>query len=226
MSQQPTFDALLEDSVLASFAKQVHLANLIGTSSWAFDMDSGVLTFGGSIRWQAQILGTESAANNTWMWAWANQASGIPPALVEHASLLASKGRAWGVKELTDPTRSIDSRFNGHIVAMIAAHVSGAGAYYRGPYDGGAVYLLIADPSFPHAASQPQELLATFPKVISAISFNHRNAFSSYVRQRQWTIQQDGTRLSVLVEGKPAVQVEFDHLGRLAGIEGILAPQD
>ncbi|HEX3771565.1 MAG TPA: hypothetical protein VHV30_11895 [Polyangiaceae bacterium] len=224
MSQHPTFDSLFEDAVLASYAKQAQLATLIGNRRWDFDMDTGVLTFGGEIAWKTQILGTESQSTGTWLWAWANAASNIPPGLVASAKLLAEKGKEWGIPELTERERRRDGRFNGHAVAMIACQLAGGASYYRGPYDGGAIYLLITDASFPRATDDPQALAALFPKAISVMPFHHRNAFLSYVRQQGWTVKQDETRSSVLVEGKPAVALTFDRLGRLTGIEATLRP--
>ena len=61
-----------------SFDKQLLLADLIGDLPWAFDLPSGILSFGDQFAWRAEVLGTESDEAKTWMWAWANHESNIP----------------------------------------------------------------------------------------------------------------------------------------------------
>lgn len=61
-----------------SFGKQLFLAELVGSSDWHFDMPSGLLSFSDKYQWHAQILGTEADDSQTWLWAWANEASSIP----------------------------------------------------------------------------------------------------------------------------------------------------
>lgn len=58
-----------------SFDKQLHLADLIGDSAWRIDLPTGLLHFGDRFRWDVQLLGTESASAQTWLWAWGNEDS-------------------------------------------------------------------------------------------------------------------------------------------------------
>ena len=53
----------------AAFARQLALAEHIGERDWQIDLTEGVATFGDDLRYQVQLLGTESHLDNTWLWA-------------------------------------------------------------------------------------------------------------------------------------------------------------
>lgn len=128
----------------ASFDKQLHLADLISDLPWHFDMATGTLSFGDRYRWHAQVLGTESYENNTWLWAWANEASNIADVLLEAAHTMLELGEEQGIPELLQPQFPLEQA-DGHLLSLIASCVCHANTYFRGAYDGGAVFLLIDD---------------------------------------------------------------------------------
>jgi hypothetical protein len=123
----------------ASFDKQLYLANLIGEADWHLDMAAGLLSFGDRHRWHVQLLGTEANESQTWLWAWANEASGIPTQLLGSALTLRMLGEAQGIPELAEAEVPLNE-VNGHVLAMIGSGVCRADAYYRCPYEGGAAF--------------------------------------------------------------------------------------
>jgi hypothetical protein len=125
--------------VAASFDKQLHLADFVGVLDWHFDVATGLLSFGEAYHWQAQILGTETHDNQTWLWAWANQASNIPPQLLGAALAMRLLGEHHHTPELTEAQLSLGG-VNGHFLALLASGICRANAYYRAPYDGGAAF--------------------------------------------------------------------------------------
>ena len=127
--------------------KQLYLAKLFGAADWRFDLSSGLLTLG-EYRWHVQLLGTEADEGQTWLWAWANEQSGIPTALLGSALTLRMLGEAQNIPELAE-AEVLLGEVNGHVLAIIASGVCRADAYYRCPYEGGAAYLLIRDENFP-----------------------------------------------------------------------------
>jgi len=93
----PEFESLYHRHILASYEKQLHLADQIGTRSWSFSMDDGCLTFEeegevprthAPIAFAAQLLGTVANDGSTWLWSWANEVSQIPAALTQDARRL------------------------------------------------------------------------------------------------------------------------------------------
>jgi hypothetical protein len=76
------FDDLFAQHVATAMARQVALADLIGERNWSVDLSAGHATFGDDLRFAIQLLGTESQGDGTWLWAWANAESNLPPALL------------------------------------------------------------------------------------------------------------------------------------------------
>lgn len=173
----------LSRHISVSICKQLYLSELIGSSAWHFDLSLGLLAFGDIHHWQVQVLGTESAVTQTWLWSWANTASSIPSSLLGSAITMQLHGESQGIPELTEPELSLD-RIDGHTIAMIASGICRANAYYRSPYDGGALYDLIMDESFPKDPTPPLARLATVfvtvrPTTPAAQSLQARIRFSS-----------------------------------------------
>ena len=149
------FQRLLTEYVVKSFSMQLHLIELVGHKGWKLSVPTGTLSFGLGVHWNAQILGTESNETNTWLWAWANTASNLPPALIQASLQMKRLGEEQNIPELTQPQIPLTVEINGHVLSMIASGVCGADAYYRGPYDGGAAFLLIKDEKFPRNQEPP-----------------------------------------------------------------------
>ena len=88
----------LEDHVFRVLENQFRLYQFLGTHEWSFDMEAGRFTFVNSetkevlARCPVQILGTESKESNTWLWAWANEASQIPDPLLAGSRMVKSEG--------------------------------------------------------------------------------------------------------------------------------------
>lgn len=210
--------------VAASFDKQLQLADLIGKRDWSFNKEAGLLSFGEPFQWHVQILGTESEQANTWLWAWANKASNIPPQLLEAGLAMKELGEEHRIAELTTPELRLGS-VNGHILSLIASGVCNANGYYRGPYPGGAAFFLIEDESFPKRdVSPPARTVSVFPQLISALEIpNHKLAFLGYVEHYGLAAEEEGNKVVVKENGKPVLTASFDAQNRLTTLKGTLA---
>ena len=120
-------------------------------------MQAGLLKFE-TFQTPVQVLGTVSEYSHTWLWSWANSESNIPDGLLTAALQLQEKGRALELSELVEPEFDVDPFHKGHALAMAATGVLGAAAYYRGPYEGGAVFLLIPSLQMPEPNMATQTL--------------------------------------------------------------------
>lgn len=169
--------ALVFGHRFASFDKQLHLANLVGEQGWHLDLSTGLLSFGNGYIWHVQILGTESDQDRTWLWAWANEGSNIPPSHLQAALRMKALGEEQQIPELTTPILQLGD-IDGHRLAMIASGVCQANAYYRCPYESGSAFVLIQDERLPKPPEPPLARIAlVFPQGISAIEIpDHRLA--------------------------------------------------
>jgi hypothetical protein len=160
---------LFHRHVAFSFDKQLQLAELVGQLNWSFNKPTGLLSFGDRYKWHVQILGTEAYGRNTWLWAWANQASNIPAKQLEASMTMKALGEEQAITEFTTPELPL-GEINGHMLCLIASGVCKANAYYRGPYTGGAAFFLIQDDGFPKRKVVPlARIVSVFPQVISAL---------------------------------------------------------
>ncbi|CAK9053921.1 Uncharacterized protein SCF082_LOCUS29335 [Durusdinium trenchii] len=211
--------------VLSSFVKQLRLADVVRDESWQFDKASGTLRFGDSIEYRVQVLGPESHGSDTWLWAWANEASKIPPGHLVAANRLRTFGHEQGIDELTTAMVSLDI-LDGHTAGMIASGVAVGNAYFRCPYEGGAMFVLITDP----LTDSPVEadVIRTTRAIAEAFSnfeiSNQRQVMLAYLRQRGIEVQVEGQTVQAVSEGKPWFTAEFDESNRLTSIKATAGP--
>ena len=218
--RSPSIASLFSYHALVSFDKQLHLANLVGDFDWQFDLQSGVLSFADHFHWSAQVLGTESDVSGTWLWSWANEQSGISECLIESSRVLKAFGERHKIPELTEPEVSV-KRIDSHMLSLISSGICRANAYYRGPFDGGAAFLLIQDELFPHNAEPPLARIATVcPQAISTLGIpNQRLAFLSFLAFHEIQCEIRGNVVTVEEQRKPKLFAEFDEQNRLTKLE-------
>ena len=219
-----TLQSLLSQHVASSLTRQYALDEFIGEHRWELDLDRGTVDFGEGRRFPVQILGTESELSNTWLWAWANRASDIPPRLLTAAEQLRSLGEREGIAELTErklPLAVVD----GHMLALIASGVCDADCYYRGPYEGGAVFFLITHSPLAHRPPTPAHpMAAVIMQAISLYDVEHRPMVESYLRQEGFrVVERAGTLRGSAPDGRQ-LAVTFDALGRISGTEAAPSP--
>jgi hypothetical protein len=204
---------------IASFAKQMHIAKLVGKLDWGFAMDSGLLSFSGKHHFAAQVLGTESEGAQTWLWSWANTESGIPAPLLKAALKLKEIGAQRGLVSFAAPELPL-SMADGYVYAMIASGLFGQHGYYRGTYDGGGIYLLITDPRFPAVPAQDAAgAVGTVTKAIAALAIpDHQRAVAGYFRWLGWPCSSSGNRMRAVAPDGQELMADFDTQQRLAGI--------
>ena len=220
-----TYNLLSMRRIIASFDKQLHLSELVEGLHWHFDLPTGLLSFGDRFAWHAQLLGTEAEETQTWLWAWANEASNIPPSLLQAAVKMKALGEEQQIPELATPMFPLDG-IDGHFLAMIASGVCKADAYYRCPYDGGAAFVLIKDENFQKNNEQPlQRIASVFPQAIASIEIsNHRDALAGYLEHYGLSGEVEGDSLVVKENGEAVLTATFDGQNRLAKLEVSIRP--
>jgi hypothetical protein len=216
----------LEDHVFRVLENQFRLYQFLGTHDWDFDMDEGRLTFSNSetkevlARCPVQILGTESQASQTWLWAWANEASNIPDRLLAGSRMVKSEAERAEVLEYHRPQLPISYERQASELSIVSTGHLGLYTYYAAGYDGGAMYCAIercpeAENTAPLDGLMVNRVIFT---AISALDMNHREAVHAYLGQ---PVAHEGEDL-IWDAGSDQVKVRFDDQGRVTKLEQVL----
>ena len=212
--QAPDADFLqfLAEYGLVAFDHQLRLSEVVGDRDWQLDQDRGVLRFGDDIVLDAQILGSSSDRSQTWLWAWANPSVGDE--LTREARRARELGAASAASVFTAPEFPISRVGDDHALALCAAGLLGADAYYRCPYPGGAA-IVVVDCAQVHAqrseADVPSLLLEAVQAIPDAVS---RVSIARYLDTNAITFApaDDGITLG------NGTSLRFDSAGRLVEI--------
>ncbi|WP_155370984.1 DUF6882 domain-containing protein [Catellatospora vulcania] len=218
-----TFDQLFAEHVATGLARQLALGDLIGARGWQLDLAGGTVTFGDDLRYRVQLLGTESHDEGSWLWAWANEASNLPPALLQLCGWLREFGDRQGIAELTEPSFALE-RADGHRLALLASGLTGR-CYYRGPYAGGAVFFHLDDaPAQITSPVRPERALSVLGQVIQSFPVDHRVAVESFLRQQSWRLDPAPHAVTAHHPDGSTLRVDFDALGRVSNMSGTVTP--
>jgi hypothetical protein len=214
-----------QNQILSSFDKQLHLSDRIGEQPWHINLQTDLLSFGNKYQWHFQLLGTESEESNTWLWAWANTDSKLPEHLLVASRVMKAFGEQHNVPELVQPQFPLDQT-DGHSPAMLASSICEANAYFRCPYEGGALFVLIMDENFPKCTDPPlQRVVSVFPQAIASLEIpDHQLAFSGYLDYYSLGYEQEENRIVVRENGEPVITATFDEQNRLTNLEATLKP--
>ena len=205
----------LESYGLVSLEKQEKLARRIGEHAMELDIDSGKIRFSDDLEVPFQLIGTESGNTLTWLWAWADEQPDVPVHLLSAAFQLKDWGEKHDVQEFRSPSVDLN-RADGTVISLIASEVCHASCYYRDPYEGGALFVLLFDKSID---SQPPLDLAGLSRglsnLISLYEFNHRNALLSYFRMKDLSPAESVSKVICELGSGEQMIAEFDDSGRL-----------
>lgn len=208
-----------ERSALLALEKQGKLSRLIGDHVWELDLDGGTIRFDGRT-FPFQVLGTESENTLTFLWAWANEQTEIPESRIASSLKLMEWGRQEGIAEFTTPSVDVD-RADCHMIAMISSVAVNVSCYYRAPYEGGAVYLLITGPEID---AQPPFGVAGFIAGVTSLAasydFDHRRAVTAYFKAKNLPVVDRGPVVAAQLETGEPITAEFDDAGRCVSING------
>lgn len=220
----PEFATLLTRHIGNAFAKQLAFADLLGERSWGVNISEGKATFGEDLSFAIQLIGTESEGDSSWLWAWANEESNLPPALLRVCSELKALGEKKGVPELAERSYSLETA-NGHMIAMVASGLTPDGCYYRGPYDGGALYFLVCDaPSEVTQHVTTERAITVLTQVISQFDIHHREMAESFLQSQGFDTKSNSKAMAA-TRGGQCIELSFDSSNRIDNISGTLSPR-
>lgn len=218
-----TLTGLLEEYAAVALERQYALADLVGDLDWFSDLDAGTLKFGEQYEFPIQVLGSESEYDSTWLWAWANVQSNIPAGLLTRANRLRELGEQEGIREFTEPKLSLED-MNGTTIALVASGLFKTAGYYRGPYEGGAAFMLMEAPPLESATPDLLRIATVFLELTGGLDVNHRRAFTAYARHKGLSLQHTSTRIVTSTPNGQALTLDFDAQDRLVNLESTLLP--
>ena len=211
---QNNFQELFEKYAGICSEKQENILELIGDRTWNADMIEGTLTFGEDLIFPAQILGSVSHIDNSWLWIWANKNAEYNEKMIRQADDLKKYGELHSIYELSAPSFEVYEN-DWHKIGMIASGLYDYSFYYSGNYgEGSALFTVKSSKINKNMKNNPENILKVFPKLISIFEMNHRNAFRHYLLAKDFSISEEDKNISGKHENF-YLKAEFDELDRL-----------
>ncbi|WP_053007480.1 DUF6882 domain-containing protein [Pragia fontium] len=199
--------------------KQGNFDELVQNFSWEADLDKGRISFAGKMSFPLQVLGTLSYSSTTWLWAWANSRSEIPPALLQQALILKQYGEDGSIDLLSNGEYAADDR-DLHIIGLIASGMFNASGYYLADYERGMMCVTVKSDDIDSTWQDSHHaILTTFPQLISLYEINHKNALSSYLKLKGYQVVDNGNQL-IGSRNEAVINAEFDEQFRLTSLKG------
>jgi hypothetical protein len=208
-----------------AFARQLAFAEFLGEHDWQADTQVGTVDFGEGRVYPIQLLGTEADGDNTWLWAWANEQSDLPDAVLQDCRAIRAAGAEKQLEELVEPSLSLDE-VDGHTLALLSSGFIGDCAYYRGPHPGGAVFFLVKDlPRELLETIASRHALTTIMQLIMTFEVNHRELIESLFKEAGYKIFSDDQSVVGTSPDGGIIDVTFDEQGRIADMRGKQIPE-
>lgn len=219
----PGLKRLFELHVAGSVDKQLQLAELIGDHDWQLDIDRGKINFGELGPWRIQVLGLASKRTGTWLWSWAIQTIEIPPGLLKVVTALQRLGDLKDVPEFVNFELPHGEQI-GTRLALTTTGMFKADAFYRAPYSGGALYLLLADPIYPRQRVNPAVRIPTvLPQVFQRFKdLDHRQVLDGYLMYYGLTAVPEGSDVIIENGTEPILRAHFDEHDQLTSMDHLV----
>lgn len=222
---QAVIDELFVRNAALASARQQHLVDRISGEGWSYRVDTEKLTFGKKGSFHAQILGTRSNLDGTWLWVWANEASGLPQTLTRAAVAMRAAGEKnkWALFT----TRKFPlAEEQLHTLAMAAGALVPNRGYYIGPGSGDAptVLFLLDDPAIGDPA--PIDLLRFNTEIMTTISsfpiVDHARAVKLYAEARGFAVVAKQESVTISDAKGCSLQANIDDKKRILKMQSVL----
>jgi len=129
-------------------------------------------------------------------------------------------GMDSGIPELRERSLSL-STADGHVLAAVAGRLHPCAGYYRAPYEGGAMFVLLTSPTFVEPTPPILvRLTAGWARAIEVAGdqfSDHRRGLAAYARHLGLSHRDEGSSM-VVSNADGAAVVSFDAEGRTTGI--------
>jgi hypothetical protein len=224
MSNINNFQDLLEQHVGTSLLRQHALSDFLGEHQWNATMSQGTIDFGKKRVYPMQVLGSESEISGTWLWGWANTGSPLTDAILQDGKMLQKLGERDNIAEFTEAEFPISDTVHGHVLALTARGICGADAYYRGPYEGGAIFIMLRDvPLESFIDRSPMKIINVLQSVISQITINHKKMAHAFLTQQGYILTEEGNNTIATDASDNKITLQFDAQNRIVNMASTLS---
>lgn len=220
MGPREAYRSRLAEVIGVAYEQQLALEAHIGARDWTVDLVAGTITFGGELTHHIELLGSESHLSNTWLWAWANDALELPEPLVRTARELTQLGWDEHIGFLTERTFGLEHAEGLELALLAAGRSDRITNVYRGPYEGGAAFLLLTDG--PTIGEPRPERTARVLTELLQFDLDHRTMVEGYLVRRGFELESTSATLEA-THPRSRIQVAFDG-GRVSDVRATLRP--
>ena len=187
--------------------------------NWNVDFTKGVISFG-SDEYPLQLIGSEAASDQTWLWGWKN-INGFDEKLIATAKATRELGEQWGLAPLTAEKFPINDTFNGHSLSIVTCGISKDNlCYYRGPHRGGAILVAFSD--VPPEVFLPIDMPTFMSLVIRCIE-NYRVDHKVFVESLlQWNKTEfEWSQNTLVARFEQDLHIQFEQANEVARISSM-----
>ena len=204
-----------------AFEKQLDFNVLVANRSWHIDMSKSEISFGPTLIFPMQVLGTFSHSAQTWLWAWENIQSGFSERTIRQALLLKQYGEENEIGILTNGEFDINPG-DLHKIGLIASGMFKATGYYLADYGTGVMLVTIKNEAIDlMRKDNHHRIMTAFPQLIAQFNVNHKPALINYLTAKGYDIADEEASLTLrATKGENHITATFDHQQRLANITG------
>ena len=154
---------------------------VVKKQNWFVDFTKGTLSFGEQ-SYPVQFLGSESNRSETWKWGYDN-VNNFDESLLKLCKEAKMFGDTWGLEALSIANFQLDDTFNGHNLAIVTCGLTeGKYCYYRGPHDGGAIFMAFSN--VPDSVFNPvslEKFLSLTTHCIQQFAIDHKIFIESFL---------------------------------------------
>jgi hypothetical protein len=194
-----TFRELFIEHVGASLERQLDLEEKIGPCDWHLDMPGGKISFDtrpDPLDVKMQVFGTEAEAASLWIAAWSIDPKRMPAPLAEASRRLKAIGEKEKIPELANGRVPLDD-VDGEKYCIVASGLLKAPGYYRAPFSGGPMFVMLEERSLVTKPERPAaRIVEVFRRAADLLTpAEHRPAFAAYVKHHGGKLHEEAKAL-------------------------------
>ena len=188
---------LINRNIILATENQVKFQSYLGTTvyEWEINIKKNTLIIktpkGKKLYFKIQLLGTESKADKTWMWAWANTQLRDIPEITEIARSMHDFSLEEGIGEFMEPVISLVDESYPYVIGFISCKLFDGTAFFRAEVDGGALGLIITDPiDYPDKETSTDLIIRSIHKAVKYFNFDIKIGIETYLSYHGYKIEE------------------------------------
>lgn len=172
------------------------LQDYLSDGDWTLQIDTGEATIGEDMAFSVQLLGSEAEGKtHTWLWAWANPDIEPPEESLKVVKRLQQLGSEQDIPEFKEGTVPLEQS-DAHALAMVASAIDNNNCYFRGPYEGGAVYFLLSNlPESRNDRVSVETVTEAITGLARMFRVDQRVMITGMLEDQGFALDSDGTKL-------------------------------